>query len=646
MNAQPLRCPTCDTRFDAASGFCTHDGARLVPAAGDADALVGNVLADRYRIVKLLGQGGMGRVYEAQHVNINKRLAIKVLRSEVTAVPSTVARFRQEARSASSIGHENIIEIEDFATLPDGTVYLAMEMLEGISLGDRMRQTPAPSLSESVEVMIPVGRGLAAAHEKGIVHRDMKPENVFLAAKHGRVIPKILDFGIAKVSAQEGGNHLTQTGAIFGTPLYMSPEQAMGQPLDHRADIYSVGVILYELAVGRVPFKADSAVQVLSQHITTAPEPPSKAAPNRKVPPELDAIILKAMAKDPKARYQKMTELVEDLLSLQRQLPAVATSQVPIKDTAPQAVALGKGSQLASQLDLTGSRQSRTPFIIIAAVLLLVLVVGGLMMLRQPTPPVATLPIDNKQAVPIPAEPKPAPPIVETVEVVVSTVPPGAKVMRAGVPLVETPDAIKMPSNETWNVVLHKDGYADQPVTIDPSRDRKVLVKLDKEGKTVSGKAGSKAANPKTATIGSAKTTAPAQTAIIVPMAQPKPVAQPKPPSDSLGSAVDMLAATSAPGAKRMGGFYSGHANEEDEHTDWFMTLEQGRCYAYVATGGPGVKELYVYLWGPRGNRVTDRREGSPGVTLQYCATQTASYHFQAKVADGSGDYKVGLYVK
>jgi serine/threonine-protein kinase len=560
---------------------------------GGADALVGSVLADRYKIVKLLGEGGMGRVYEAQHVNINKRLAIKVLRPEVTAVPSTVARFRQEARSASSIGHENIIEIEDFATLPDGTVYLAMEMLEGESLGDRMREPPTPTLSEAVDIMINVGRGLSAAHDKGIVHRDMKPENVFLAKKHGRVIPKILDFGIAKVQGGEsGGTHLTQTGAIFGTPLYMSPEQAMGQALDHRADIYSTGVILYELAVGRVPFKADSAVQVLSQHITMAPEPPSKAAPGRNVPPELDAIILRAMAKDPNQRFQKMSELVDALSGLAQRLPPP-----DMKATVPSPVAVGKPSVMpsqmgASQLELP-PQKSRTPLIIVAALVFVGLVAGGMLLLRNQTPPVVTAapapPVETKQAVPPPVEEKKLPPApVENVEVVVSSVPPGAKVLRDGKLLVETPDAVKLPPGESWNVVLHKDGYVDQPKPI------------------------------------------------MVPVAPPRP-------TDALASAVEHLAPS---GTKRVGPFYGGHANEDDEHSDWFMMLEAGKCYSFVSAGGPGVKELYVYLWGPNGKRVTDRREGKGSVILEYCAAQTAQYHFQCKVADGAGDYKTALYLK
>jgi serine/threonine-protein kinase len=639
MEAQPLRCPNCDSRFDAGSSFCNHDGAKLVPASDEAETLVGSVLADRYRIVKLLGQGGMGRVYEAQHVNINKRLAIKVLRPEVTAVPSTVARFRQEARSASSIGHENIIEIEDFATLPDGTVYLAMELLEGDSLGDRMRQMPPLTLAEAIDLMVQVGRGLAAAHDKGIVHRDMKPENVFLARKYDRLIPKILDFGIAKVSGEEGNTNLTQTGAIFGTPLYMSPEQAMGQPLDHRADIYSVGVILYELAVGRVPFKADSAVQVLSQHITMQPELPSKAAPNRGVPPELDALILRAMAKEPAARFQTMTELVAELQSVSRLL----SSSAPVALGASSQLGLGAASQLGlSQLEIPAQR-SKTP--LYAALLLLLLIVGGGAMWALRKPPPAT-PIEKNPPVVVEKSPpivvEKTPPAPQKLEVVVTSMPPGAKMLRDGELLAETPDAIQVPAGETWKVVLHKDGFADQPVTIDPSRDRKMLVKLDKLQSTRPSASLAHVKQPP----GGIGTKSGMVVNIPAPAAKPAPPPPPKPaaPSDGISASVEKLAASSAPGGHRVGNFYSGHANDDGEHSDWFMTLELGKCYDFVANGGPGVEELYVYLWGPNGKRVTDRKEGSPGVTLHYCAAQPGSYHFQAKVAGGKGDYRVGLY--
>src|SRR5581483_11797452 len=191
-------CPACNARYDGDGGkFCAKDGTPLVKdTQAKVGDLVGQVVADRYRIIKLLGEGGMGQVYEAQHVNINKRFAIKLLRPEIVSNPEAVQRFRQEAWSASSIGHDNIIEIEDFATLPSGAVYLAMEFLAGESLADRMMATPALGFAESLDICLQVGSGLAAAHEKSIVHRDMKPENIFLAQKQGRLRVKILDFGI------------------------------------------------------------------------------------------------------------------------------------------------------------------------------------------------------------------------------------------------------------------------------------------------------------------------------------------------------------------------------------------------------------------------------------------------------------------
>jgi serine/threonine-protein kinase len=307
-------CPACNARYDGGQ-FCAKDGALLVKDqhAGKED-MVGKVLADRYRIIKLLGEGGMGQVYEAQHVNINKRFAIKLLRPEIVANPEAVQRFRQEAWSASSIGHENIIEIDDFATLPSGSVYLAMEFLSGQSLAERMKVGPPLDVGEALDIFVQVARGLSAAHDKGIIHRDMKPENVFLAVRHNRTVVKILDFGIAKVSGAEGSHSLTRTGAIFGTPHYMSPEQALGKALDLRSDIYSVGVIMYEVFTGKVPFEAESFMGILTKHITNEPKRPTEVAPT--VPPEMEAVILKAMAKDPAQRYANMEELAHDLLDV------------------------------------------------------------------------------------------------------------------------------------------------------------------------------------------------------------------------------------------------------------------------------------------------------------------------------------------
>jgi serine/threonine-protein kinase len=313
--AQRLVCPACNTRYDHGQ-FCAKDGTPLVRDAAPSKAdLVGQILADRYRIVKLLGEGGMGQVYEAHHVNINKRFAIKLLRPEIVSNPEAVARFRQEAWSASSIGHENIVEIDDFATLPDGSVYLAMEFLQGRALAERMREEAPIEVAEALDIFIQVANGLAAAHGKGIVHRDMKPENIFLAEKHGRMVAKILDFGIAKVSGGEAQS-LTRTGAIFGTPHYMSPEQAIGNPLDHRSDIYSVGVIMYEVFTGRVPFEAESFMGILTKHITAEPKRPREVAPDRHIAAEVEAVIMRAMAKEPAGRHPTMEALAQDLVEV------------------------------------------------------------------------------------------------------------------------------------------------------------------------------------------------------------------------------------------------------------------------------------------------------------------------------------------
>jgi serine/threonine-protein kinase len=545
-----MKCPACDTRFDDGSSFCALDGARLIPDGGDPDLLLGSVLADRYRLVRLLGEGGMGRVYEAEHVDINKRLAIKVLRAE-SLDPAALARFRQEARSASLIGHENIVAIEDFAALPDGKVYLAMELLDGESLGDRMRRPPPLGLGEAAALMAHVCRGLAAAHDKGVVHRDMKPENIFLAQKSGRVVPKILDFGIAKVSSDEGAPHLTRTGAIFGTPLYMSPEQAKGLRLDHRADIYSTGVILYELATGRVPFKADSTIQILNQHISEAPERPTRVAPERRIPAALEATILRAMAKEPAERQASMAELADEL------------ERVAGQHTRPATV-----SVLPATVTAASRRGRRTAAGIAGLVLLLGVVVT--VALRAPkTPTVASPPR-------VPAAPAPAPP-------------------------------------------------DDHKPTVQPEKER------------------AQPARKPVPRSEPARRPAPAPSVSREPRPAPAP---PSHPADPLSASVERLAASEAPGARRVGPFYPGQATEEGQHIDEFVVLESGRCYDVVAVAGPGVRALYLYLWGPNGRRATDRREGRPNAILHYCATIAGQYHFQVKVADGRGDYRTGLYAR
>jgi len=292
------------------------------PASGSlpqSPSLVGQILDGRYRILSKLGEGGMGEVYAAEHVHIEKRFAIKLLRQEIVSNPEAVTRFRQEARSSSSIGHRNIIAIEDFGQLADGRIYMCMELLNGAALNDMITQPMA--VDRLLNIMIQTGHGLAAAHAKGIVHRDMKPENIFVTiGPNGEDIPKILDFGIAKVSGNEGQNHLTRTGTIFGTPFYMAPEQALGNPVDARTDIYAVGVIMYECFAGSLPFQGDSFMGILTQHITMEPEPVSQRAAKagRSLPPGLAEVIARCMQKNPAQRFATMDELVNALVQIYR----------------------------------------------------------------------------------------------------------------------------------------------------------------------------------------------------------------------------------------------------------------------------------------------------------------------------------------
>ena len=318
-------CPTCKTEYAGGEVFCPVDGSRLltpsvmIPAPKDgSDPLVGRVLSERYKILRRVGEGGMGIVYEAMHVVIEKHVALKVLRDDFSSRPEVVERFRQEAKSASRIGHENIVDISDFGETPNGQSYFVMEMLDGEDLADILAREHTLAPKRAVKIIMQCCRALGAAHSKGIVHRDMKPENIFLVSREGvDDFVKIVDFGIAKMSDIETqgapGRKLTKTGMIFGTPEYMSPEQAAGKPLDHRVDVYALGVILYEMICGRVPFVGDTFMGVLTQHMFEQPPPLRSVNPSVRVPAELEEVIFHTLAKDPAQRYESTDELARAL---------------------------------------------------------------------------------------------------------------------------------------------------------------------------------------------------------------------------------------------------------------------------------------------------------------------------------------------
>jgi serine/threonine protein kinase len=310
----------------------------------ESDSLVGTLVADKYRILRKLGQGGMGSVYLAEHVVIEKRIALKVLAPQLALRDELVARFLLEARSASRVGHENIIDISDFGQSSDGLVYIAMELLDGRNLGDVVRGQPAMAWKDARDIILQICRGLAAAHDKGIVHRDMKPENIFLVEHLGQPgFVKILDFGIAKVIGAANVPRLTRTGMIIGTPEYMSPEQAQGQDCDHRADIYAVGCIMYHLITGQPPFVAESFMAVLTKHIMETPVPPSVRRADPVVTPEMDALVLKALEKNRDQRWQTMGELLEAVTRCPES-PAQGTAWADSETARPTPGTSGRGN--------------------------------------------------------------------------------------------------------------------------------------------------------------------------------------------------------------------------------------------------------------------------------------------------------------
>ncbi len=281
--------------------------------ADDSIALVGTLVGERYRVQRLIGEGGMGRVYEAEHVEIGKRVAIKVLHPCYTQSADAVARFRREARAAARLGHPNIVDVTDSGTTPSGAVYFVMELLEGEDLGDLIAAGSTLPVERVIHIGVQLARALDAAHAAGIVHRDLKPENVFLVQRDGQDdFVKVLDFGIAhQMEGDELDKRLTHPGMAMGTPEYMAPEQAAGQPADARSDIYALGAILYELLASVPPHTGENFMEVLTKKSHTPARPLEELRPE--VSPELSSVVASALAIDPKARPVSMAALAQAL---------------------------------------------------------------------------------------------------------------------------------------------------------------------------------------------------------------------------------------------------------------------------------------------------------------------------------------------
>ncbi len=307
----------------------TLEKAEIQVVGGSRNRLAtGSTVSDRFEVLSLVGEGGMGTVYKARHKKIGRMVALKVLHSASVADELSLKRFEQEAKAAAALSHPNLATVHDYGETEDGSPYLVMDFLDGTGL-DNLLQHGAIGWQRAVPIFLQICQGLKHAHGKNIIHRDIKPSNVVLSLEDGTETAKIVDFGIAKAvgfAADEAGA-LTKTGEIFGSPFYMSPEQCTGAEIDARSDIYSLGCLMYEVLCGVRPVEAPNAIQTVLKHLNETPLKFAQQVPGIEIPAEIERIVFRALEKNKEARYQSVQELEQDLLSFQQGV----SSSVPVK---------------------------------------------------------------------------------------------------------------------------------------------------------------------------------------------------------------------------------------------------------------------------------------------------------------------------
>jgi tRNA A-37 threonylcarbamoyl transferase component Bud32 len=307
--AVPKVCPMCGTEYETEARFCPKDGSALRPKGGN-DPIVGQIIADRYHVLKRVGEGGMGRVYLAEHVRMGRMCAIKVMRSALLNDDEAMARFAREASNAARILHPNVAAVFDYGE-SDGVVYLVMELVDGEALSSILARERALPVPRVLDLAKQVTEALIAAHEMGVVHRDLKPDNILIARRGEREVAKVVDFGIAKALAESPHEALTRSGLVIGTPEFMSPEQLLGDPVDARTDLYSLGCIIFLMLTGTQAAEAPTREAMLKRRLHELP--PHPRAVNRALPPDLDAIVVRLLASSPDERFSSATELREAL---------------------------------------------------------------------------------------------------------------------------------------------------------------------------------------------------------------------------------------------------------------------------------------------------------------------------------------------
>ncbi|MBI4490419.1 MAG: protein kinase [Deltaproteobacteria bacterium] len=301
-------CPICERSYGDEVEVCKLDGAVLRVAGARQDPFIGQMVKGRYRVIRKLGEGGMGTVYLAEQVSIGRRVALKVLHGQYARDEEFVRRFRQEARLAASLGHHNVVTIYDFDQGDEGSLFIAMEYVDGRSLKEEIQEGPL-DVGRAARLGIQIAEGLGAAHRAGVIHRDIKPENIMVVREGDEV--KLMDFGIARLRDTGTMARLTRSGVIMGTPAYMSPEQIEGKEISERTDIYAFGIVLYEMLSGGVPFKASTPGAVLVKHLQEVPVPLRRL--RREIPSSVERVVMQALEKKPQRRQRSMEEVTQGL---------------------------------------------------------------------------------------------------------------------------------------------------------------------------------------------------------------------------------------------------------------------------------------------------------------------------------------------
>jgi len=320
-------CPTCGTEYPLSERFCPRDGSALRAAGGEANDLVGQIVA-QFHIIKKLGEGGMGQVYLAEHVKMQRKAALKVMNPGMTQDPDAIARFNREANNASKINHPNVCQIFDFGETAEGLIFLAMEFIDGQSLTALIEKNGSLPVPRAASIIHQAADALGVAHDYGIVHRDLKPDNIMIARnRDGSDLVKVVDFGIAKASTSDA-QKVTQTGLVVGTPEYMSPEQLAGDQLDGRSDIYSLGLVAFNCLTGTLPFPSNSAQEAMIMRLTDKPKSLADMKPDRQWSTELQSVMNKALARDANDRYQTAPEFGRDMARAVEKMPATVVADM------------------------------------------------------------------------------------------------------------------------------------------------------------------------------------------------------------------------------------------------------------------------------------------------------------------------------